>query len=55
MLLLYRAGLSQSSVLSSWVPDWLEDKSNDLHDALGRGKDFNACGDLVEKIRCVPN
>lgn len=53
MLLLYRAGLSQSYDLPSWVPDWLEEKPNWLHDALGRGNAFNACGDTQERIKYV--
>lgn len=53
MLLLYRAGLSQSQELPSWVPDWLEEKPDGLHDALGRGTAFNACGDMQERIKYV--
>lgn len=53
MLLLYRAGLSQSHDLPSWVPDWFEEKPNGLHDALGRGNAFNACGDVREQIKYV--
>lgn len=55
MLLLYRAGLSQTHDLPSWVPDWLEEKANGLHDALARGNAFNACGDLAEQIEYVPH
>lgn len=54
MLLLYRAGLSQSTTLPSWVPDWLEEKPSGLHDSLGRGNAFSACGDLPEQISLVP-
>lgn len=53
MLILYRAGLSQSYDLPSWVPDWFEEKPNGLHDALGRGNAFNACGDTQERIEYV--
>ncbi|KAI7779775.1 hypothetical protein LA080_000372 [Diaporthe eres] len=53
MLLLYRAGLSQSHDLPSWVPDWFDEKPSGLHDALGRGNAFNACGDVQERINYV--
>ena len=55
MLLLYGAGLSQSDDLSSWVPDWLGEKPNGLHDSLGRGNAFNTCGDMAEQIKYVPD
>lgn len=35
-------------------PDWQEEKSSGLHDALGRGNAFNACGDLAEQVKYVP-
>lgn len=55
MLLLYRAGLSQSRNLPSWIPDWLEEKPAGLHDSLGRGNAFMASGDLGEQIEYVPH
>lgn len=55
MLLLYRAGLSQNTGLPSWVADWFQEKPNGLHDVLGRGNAFDACGDLVEQIEYVPD
>lgn len=53
MLLLYRFGLSQSHDLPSWIPDWLEEKPNGLHDSLGRANAFMVRGDLAEQIECV--
>ncbi|KAK7705562.1 hypothetical protein SLS64_007929 [Diaporthe eres] len=53
MLLLYRAGLSLSYDLPSWVPEWFDEKPSGLHDALGRGNAFNACGDVQERINYV--
>lgn len=53
MLILYRAGLSQSYDLPSWVPDWFDEKPSGLHDALERGNLFNACGDLQERINYI--
>lgn len=53
MLLLYPAGLSQFHDLPSWVPDWLEEKPNGVHDALRRGNAFNASDDLQERVKYV--
>lgn len=55
MLLLYPAGLDSQSVdLPSWIPNWLIEKPNGLHETLERGTEFDASRGVEEQVEYVP-